>query len=214
MKLLPGYIKIDALKAKVLPHLQEPRKMRIVVILGIGFLGLGLIGLPMRAKMHSMERQLLEETQRHELITGIQRLKSKDKIYKKHLNEDANLNWWVEYIIDGSREHNLKVLEFKPFETKGEGARPGTYEGVFLQFRLAGDYFDLSRFARWIEDNKWSMRITRLIMQKERKGEFINANMSIAILVNRLAKGTDSETETKSEISAKISNEVEKERKK
>lgn len=193
MKLLPDYIKTDEWKEKILQHLQEPKKMKIAVTLGIGFLGIGVIGIPMRAKMRTLEAELLKESQRQEFISTIQQMKTKDRVYQKYLNKQGSLNWWIEYILNGSRMYGLKVLEFKPYEPKGRDARPGTYQGMILQFKLSGSFENLIKFTRWMEDNKWSMRITRLTMQKEKKTDILNANLTVAILVSRSVKDDSKE---------------------
>jgi len=188
MKLLPEYIKTDKIKAQVIEHLQDPRRMRIVVIFGIGFIGFVLIGLPLHSKMRTLEEQLIEETKRQEHIIDIQQIKTKDKIYQKHLNKNGTLNWWIEYLLNGSRQYGVKILEFKPYEPKGLDARSGTYQGILFQFRLNGKYNNLTEFVKWVETNKWSMRYTRLMIQRERGSDTLVANMTIAILVNKQEK--------------------------
>lgn len=190
MKLLPSYIKTEAIRDFTYQQLQDPKKMMIAVILGMGIAGLVFIGIPMRASLISLEEELAEETKRQEIILNIQKMKSINRIYQKRLNKNGSFNWWIEYILNGSREFNLKIQEFKPNIPRTPESRPGTYQGMLLEFKITGTYDNLSKFTRWIEGNKWSMRITRLYFKKETNTDLIQANINIAILVSRTAKAT------------------------
>jgi hypothetical protein len=194
MKFLPDYIKVEEIESKILPLLQDPKRLRLAVILGIGIIGLGGIGMPMRMKMRSLEKELVKESRRQEIITSIQRMKTKLKVYTKHLNKKGDLNWWIEYILNSSRKCHLKIREYKPFTPKTLAARPGAFKGYLLQFQVDGNYRNLFKFVNWIESNKWSMRIPRLVFQKERGGTAITANITIAVLTSRALRKISTKT--------------------
>ena len=166
MELLPSYIKLDEIKPKVILFLQVPSRLRAIVILGIGIMGIGIFGIPLRMKMRALESELENQTTISELITGIQNMRATHTVYLKNLNSKGDINWWIEYVLNGSRKFEIKVREFKPNAPKVDAAQPGEFKGYLLGFRIVGDYVNVFKFVNWIESNRWSMRISRLILKR------------------------------------------------
>jgi hypothetical protein len=187
MKPKPENQTLEKLKAAVVPILQDPVKLKLVVIYGICFVGFVLIGLPMFLHLRTLEDNLERELERKKLILTIQNIKAKQNVYNAHLNKNGNLNWWVEYLLEASRNCNLRIKEYKPFEPLAPGTRSGTYKGYLFRVGVMGQYNNYVSFVNWVESNKWGMRIPRMSMEMQRKGTFIDGNMTIAIFAATVA---------------------------
>jgi len=169
-------------KTKVLPILQDPVKLKQIVIYGICFIGLVVIGLPLYLHLRTLAANLDREMQRKQLILSIQNMKNKQNVYNTHLNKTGTINWWVEYLLEASRNYNLRIKEYKPFEPKSPDSRSGAYKGCLLRLSVMGEYANYVSFINWVESNKWGMRIPRLNMEIQPNTIIIEGSMTIAIM--------------------------------
>lgn len=184
----PKYIDVEKIKAKILPLLQNYQKLRYITVFGIGIIGIIGIGMPIQMKIKKLEEEYAKEKRRQELIYGINLMESKLITYKKKINKNGDLNWWIEYVLNGSRKNNIKITEYQPYDPKTLDSKPGTYKGYLLRFQVEGEYTSYFNFINWIESNDWGMRIARLRIQKEQGGNKIVGNMTIAVLTVRTVK--------------------------
>lgn len=171
----------DLVKAR----LQDPDLLRMAVLLAISALGLGSLGLPMYSKISGLQRDLAHEQERRELIRDYAHAKKMVQQYRKYTPKEADLNWWIEYILNASRQADVKVVEFKPFHQKGRQSRVGALEGTLLKFDLRGPYANIVNFIGRLENAPSRVCIVRVVVQRESEVAELKSSVTIGVLAKK-----------------------------
>ena len=205
--------KFKEIQRKIRDSLQDPNRLRIVILMMIAIAGIGALGLPMQGNITTLQKEFVDEMERQALIKDYNNVKKQLSQYRKRVAKDADLNWWVEHVINISRESKLKVVEFKPFKIKGSQARVKKLQGTFLKFDLRGSYGDVLNFIGRLENQKYGVRITRISLQKESEIAELKATVTLGVLAKKEVKmskqggvaepGLKKEKETEDQISPK-----------
>lgn len=173
--------RLKGLKLQLLAHLREPKKLLIVTLGVLALLGVGGVYHPLSSRIQDLEREIASEKQRHEYIADIDKLRSTLTLYRKHLPEKVDVNWWAKYLLTGIRESGMKLRTFEPREKRK--VRLGRFRGLVLRIELEGRYENLLKFIAGLERNQTIVRITQIRLQKRPRG--VSANLEIAVLTSR-----------------------------
>jgi len=104
------------------------------------------------------------------------------KRHKKRIPKNADLDWWIAYMLDASRETKMQIIEYKPYLLKGGQAKVGNLQGVLLVFKMVGRFDDVLRFVGSLENRPEVMRIARVVLLP---GAPVAVNISFAVLTSK-----------------------------
>jgi len=170
---------------RFLTKLQDPKVLEITVFAVIGIFGLGAGGIYSLGRIGQLEEEIAVQKKRQEIIRAADFAKSRLKSYLKTFPKNGDLNWWIAYILSGSRKVGLKVVEYKPRKPHGNIAKIGQYQGMILKFSTSGTVKNILDFLRWLEYNKYSVRVIHLRIQKELGTTAILGDFTVAVITSK-----------------------------
>jgi hypothetical protein len=166
--------------------LQDPFMLRVVVLSILVIFGLGGVGVPLLEEDKGLREEFVQEKKRQELIGDYHSLDLYMKRYKKRIPKNADLDWWIAYLLKVSRETNIQIIEYKPFVVKGMQAKVGSLQGVLLVFRLTGHFDDILKFVGTLENRPDIMRVASIVLLP---GSPIGFRVSLAVLTSKTKVG-------------------------
>lgn len=141
--------------AKLIERLHDPLQLRVFVtgcILLVGYVGLYM---PLSGRIDDTARKLSKERARYALIEEVERLRAEVDKFQARLPEKTDTNEWVQYVLEGSREFPIKLINLSTRSPE----RVGPYEAVVLHVEVAGTFHDLDSFLHWLETNERLFRV-------------------------------------------------------
>jgi hypothetical protein len=163
-------------------RLQDYRLFRLIVVYGIGALGILLVGIPLNMKITEASEMVMTEKGRSGLINQINEMRTMKRLYLKRVNQNADMDSWVTYILQATRDCNLEIGSYTPAPG---GYSVGPLSGMVMRCDLSGDYLDFYKFMVWIENNPWGSRLLSANFFQKRPGKpDLSGMFSIAVLVN------------------------------
>ncbi len=171
---------------KLTVMLQDPFMLRVTVLAVLAVFGLGGVGLPLYENIQGLRQEFVQEKKRGELIGDYHSMDSYMKKHKKRIPKNADLDWWIAYMLDASREAKMQIIEYKPYIVKGGQAKVGSLQGVLLVFKLTGRFEDVLEFVGSLENRPEVMRIARIVLLP---GAPVGVNVPIAVLTSKSKVG-------------------------
>jgi len=141
--------------AKLIERLHDPLQLRVFVtgcILLVGYVGLYM---PLSSRIDDTARKLSKERARYALIEEVEGLRAEVDKFQARLPEKTDTNEWVQYVLEGSREFPIKLVNLGTRSPE----RVGPYEAVVLQVEVAGTFQELDSFLHWLETNERLFRV-------------------------------------------------------
>jgi hypothetical protein len=163
-------------------RLQDYKLFRLSVVYGIGLVGILFAGVPLSMKISESSDLVQREQDRAQLIDEINGMRSMKRQYMKHINQNADMDSWVTYLLQATRDCDLRIADYKP---AGAGTQMGNLRGAVLQCRMEGTYNNFYKFVVWLENNPWGSRLLSLrLKQNNAKTTDLEGTFLIAVLVN------------------------------
>ena len=187
-------IQLEEWGEAVVLRLQDPGRLRIAVLGLVGALGLGAMGLPMYRQILLLQAAYAQELARNIQIKQHRSIETQVRKLKRRLNQKADLNTWIEYLLEATRGSGLKVVEFRPVLAKGKQAQVGVLQGIFLDLDVFGSFVDVLKFIGRLENDKDLIRVTQVSLTKDTVSAPLKTSMTIAVLM-RKASGVVGEAE-------------------
>ena len=165
-------------------ELQDPKKMRCTVLIGVAVLGLGLLYKPKSDQISHLRKEIRIEEKREKYIKEVELLRGKRESLLKRFPPGGTVNFWTEYLLSGVREANVKLRDFEPKYQKKKKA--GDFLANEIKMEVEGSYENIIGFLIWLETNEWFMRVLRLRFEDSPGG--VLAKLRLAILAEKPKK--------------------------
>ena len=136
-------------------RLRDPLRLRVVItglVLAVGYVG---IYMPLGGRVEELRRDLSGERTLQSLATDAEYLRAQVDMFQDRLPKDADTNEWVQYVLEGTRQFPLKLINMDSDKPK----RVGPYQAVALRVELEGAIHDLESFLYWLETNQRLFRV-------------------------------------------------------
>ena len=151
--------------APLLQRLRDPLQLRIFItglFVAIAYLG---IHSPLCEKIETVRRDLRQQQEHQELVNDVEYLRAQVDLFHQRLPKNADVNNWVQYVLDGTRRFPLKLLHLDSEKLR----RVGTYKAYVLRVELEGKMVDLDSFLTWLETNDRVFRIDSIKIAPRRE---------------------------------------------
>ena len=157
------------LKAQLLERLHDPLQLRLALIGLVLLVGYFAIYSPLSKDIARTTKMLKRERAREELGGSIEQLQAQCKSYNNRLPQQADSKEWMQYLLDGIRGFSLELRKLDCESPKSYGP----YQAVVFKIELAGSFYELDRFLRWLETNPRLFRTDQIsisLAEKAKKG--------------------------------------------
>ena len=137
------------LKAQLLERLHDPLQLRLALIGLVLLVGYFAVYSPLSKDIARTTKMLKRERKREKLGSSIEQLQAQCKSYNNRLPQQADSKEWMQYLLDGIRGFSLELRKLDCEPPKSYGP----YKAVVFKIELAGSFYELDRFLRWLETN-------------------------------------------------------------
>lgn len=143
------------LLAGVTERMHDPFQLRLMVTALILVVALAGLYMPLSQAIEDESRQLAKEEKRLDLALELERLRKQRELFEHRIPQDADVNEWVQYVLDGIRKFPLKLAKLESADVRSVGP----YKAVVLRVELEGVFHDMDGFLRWVEANDRLFRL-------------------------------------------------------
>ncbi len=165
--------KIDLLK-----RLHDPVQLRIAVIAGVLALGYAAVYRPLTDRIAAAGATLERQQRLLRVAESLEHLKKQYHRFADRLPQQADTKEWAQYVLDGTRQFPLKVINLDCRDPR----KMGPYPVIVLQIEMEGPFLELDKFLKWLEANRRLMRIDDLTFSPSR-GRNANQNLVMRLTV-------------------------------
>jgi len=152
-------MKYQALAVKALG---DPLKMRLVVLVAVTAIGAVGVYMPLSDQILQRRALVAAEKERYEVIREVELLRREIEGYKPRISAKSDTNEWVQYLLAGSREANVKLRDMESKEPQ----KVGPYRAVYLVVEVEGTYARLKAFMEWLEQSDRLLRVDNIRFEK------------------------------------------------
>ena len=145
-----------------LKHLHNPVRLRLTAMAGMVLLGIVVIYAPLSGRIQAMKRNLNKERERYEKIVDVEKLRKEAASYEDRIDPRSDANEWVQYVLDGLRQFEVKLRDME----SGEPKKVGPYHAITLSMEIEGGYPALRSFVEWLEQSDRMLRIDSVYFDK------------------------------------------------
>ncbi len=183
---------LDVLKKQLMDVVQDRKQLEISVVLTLVAIASLAIFLPLSSKTDETAFALKKQEERKTFTEDIERLRHTYKDYLEIVSTDADINWWLQHILKGTRLNPLKVrsLEHKVLRTKID-----KHKAMIVQLEVEGDFEQTFKLIRWLEHQHPFILVSRI--RAMRGPESIVTNIELSMLTSQGKNKTNSKRKTK-----------------
>jgi hypothetical protein len=176
--------KLQQYKATVAKHLRDPVKLRLTVVAVLSAAAIAGIYLPLSSRIEQTQRQLTAERTRYQSLSDVEKLRSQVGAFRGRISEHSDTNEWVQYLLDGLREFQVKLRDMA-----SKKLRPvGPYVAVTLSMEIEGTYPRLKGFVEWLESSERLLRVDSVRLEKRK--EALLMKIAVVGLIQKNASAT------------------------
>lgn len=146
-------------------RLRDPWRMRLAVTAFLLTVGYAAIYAPLSGRLEQAQWQLNQERQRRDIHQDVEVLRSQVEMFESRLPQDSDTNQWVQYVIDGVRQHPVKLVNLDSVPSRSVGR----YQAVAMRIDLEGRMHDLDALLHWLETNERLFRIDSAMIEPSRE---------------------------------------------
>lgn len=144
-------------------YLGNPGRLRPAVTAGLTLLALVAIYWPLSQRIESAQAELRTHQQRLEAITEVENLRKQVETFRQRLGDGGETNHWVQHILAGQREAQVRLRDMEAREPK----KVGPYKAVTLAIEVEGNFPNLRRFVEWLENSPRLLRVESVRLEKQ-----------------------------------------------
>jgi type II secretory pathway component PulM len=159
-------------------RLRGKGRMAVAAIGGMFAIGFFGVSQPLSARIDSANERLGKASARAQLAGEVSELRHQAALYEKKLSRGVDPNDWTNYLLDGIRKQNVKLVRMDPKDT----ANLGPCKVLSWQIDIEGDLESLGRVVAFLENGNRLVRIDRVVLQTAKEGQ-----LGMALLVKGLA---------------------------
>jgi type II secretory pathway component PulM len=153
-------------------------RMAVAAIGGMFMAGFFGVSQPLSARIDTANERLAKANARAQLAGEVSELRHQAALYEKKLSRGVDPNDWTNYLLEGIRSQNVKLIRMDPKDT----ASMGPCKVLSWQIDIEGDLESLGRVVAFLENGSRLMRIDRVVLQSAKEG-----SLGMALLVKGLA---------------------------
>jgi hypothetical protein len=159
-------------------RLRGRSRMAVAAIGGVflfGFLG---ISRPLGQRIDGANDRLAKANDRAQLAGEVGDLRQQAKTYQQKLQRGVDPNEWTNYLLNGIRKQQVRLVRMDPKETLSLGP----CKVLAWQIDLDGSFESLGKVVQWLETGQRLVRVDRLLLKSAAGG-----TVGMSILVKGLA---------------------------
>lgn len=160
-------------------HLSDPLKLRLAIALTVIVVGIVGIYMQFSGRINKAREQFAEEKQRSEYIGDVEKLRKMSHLYQARIGKLNTTNDWVEYLLDGLSNCDVKLRDMESKEPKKLGA----YKAISLSMEIEGTYPELKAYVEWLDMSEHLLRIDSLRFEK--RPEYLLMKLNILGVIPR-----------------------------
>jgi hypothetical protein len=153
--------KLRELAKRILSNPTQLRVLLLSTIFGVWYVALYA---PMTSQIDDHGQRAEKERKRLGLAVEIERLRHEIGRFEDRLPKNTDPNEWVQYMMNGLRGFDLRLVNF---DTNGV-KEIGPYKVVVLKLQVEGGFREVDEFLRWVEGNRRLFRVDSLKLEPGR----------------------------------------------
>jgi hypothetical protein len=159
-------------------RLRGRSRMAVAAIGGLFALGFGGVAHPLAGRIDGANDRLAKANARAQLANEVSELRHQAALYEKKLCRGVDPNDWTNYLLEGIRSQNVKLIRMDPKETLSMGP----CKVLAWQIDMEGDLAGMGKVVAWLENGERLVRVDRIVVQTAKEGQ-----LDMALLVKGLA---------------------------